>query len=152
MDKRDRSIREMRQRLKQFYNAYMQSLHALNGAALIDKSLKIAATKIIYKGITNGSFDPRLLESLARHENPLGALQDGWERYHDNTLHPVELTRILEISADSPDVRMMGLPSGILPKAMRTISEWLWLSRTSCTISQFKLVCWAEGQATRQEP
>ena len=115
MDKRDKEFKNMKQRLAQCYAAYIQTLHSYSGDGLIERAAEIAAAKAVYNSVKDIEFDAKLLEALAQHENPLKALQEGWLKYHDQSLHSIEMARILELIADTPDVKMLGLPSGIDP-------------------------------------
>ena len=115
MDKRDKDIKSMRQRLTEYYAAYMQTLQAYSMDDLIDRAAKIAATKIIYNKVKNGDFDERLLEALAKHDKPLEALRDGWLELQDIKMQSAGLNEVLELIAADNGTKMLGLPAGIDP-------------------------------------
>lgn len=71
-----KTLQELRQRLDENYNAFVQGWLSLDAPTLIEKAEEIAATKMVYKALRTGPF--RDMEYLLRFRNPLEVVRDQW--------------------------------------------------------------------------
>lgn len=82
MNKNEKAIKSLRERLNVCYAAYIQTLLAQDNTTLIDEAAEIAAAKVVYEEIINGNYDPKLLERLSQFDDPLETLRDEWVKNH----------------------------------------------------------------------
>jgi hypothetical protein len=71
-----KTLQQLRQRLDENYNAFVQGWLSLDASTLIERAEEIAATKIVYKTLRAGRF--RDMEYLLRFRNPLEVVRDQW--------------------------------------------------------------------------
>lgn len=95
-----KTLQELRQRLDENYNAFVQGWLSLDTPALIEKAEEIAATKTVYKALRTGHF--RDMEYLLRFRNPLEVVRDQW--IEEETCVPdEELDHVLWSVSDNSD-------------------------------------------------
>lgn len=110
-----KSVQELRQRLDENYNAFVQGWLSLDAPALIEKAEEIAATKTVYKAFRDGHF--RDIEYLLRFCNPLEVVRDQWIE-EENCVPDEELEHILWTISDRGDAEQnYELEQGVRPSA-----------------------------------
>ena len=72
--------RDIKQRLSEkldaSYNAYVQEWLRLDPVEMIERSVEIAATKLVYKQLKEGECNADYMEYLLRFQNPLEVVRD----------------------------------------------------------------------------
>ncbi|HEX2925307.1 MAG TPA: DUF3848 domain-containing protein [Ruminiclostridium sp.] len=89
--------RDIKQRLVEkldaSYNAYVQEWLGLDPMEMIERSVEIAATRLIYTQLREGEYNTDYLEYLLRFQNPLEVVRDKLmneqERIPDDTMENV---------------------------------------------------------------
>lgn len=95
-----KSLQELRQRLDENYNAFVQGWLGLDAPSLIEKAEEIAATKTVYQALRGGRF--RDMEYLLRFRNPLEAVRDQWIE-EENCAPDEEMDHVLWSVSDCGD-------------------------------------------------
>lgn len=110
-----KTFQELRQRLDENYNAFVQGWLSLDTPALIEKAEEIAATKAVYKALRAGHF--RDMEYLLRFRNPLEVVRDQWVE-EKNCVPDEELEHVLWTVSDRGDAEQnYELEQGVRPSA-----------------------------------
>lgn len=98
-----KSLQELRQRLDENYNAFVQGWLGLDAPSLIEKAEEIAATKMVYKALRGGHF--RDMEYLLRFRNPLEVVRDQWIE-EESCAPDEEMDHVLWSVSDRGDVEL----------------------------------------------
>lgn len=90
----------IRNKLEANYNAYIRQLQTLPADSLIEQAAQIAATKLIFKELCEGSYSTEQMEYLLRFKNPLEVVRDHWLLEHNVPLDGDNMEHILWTLSD----------------------------------------------------
>lgn len=114
-----KSLEELRQRLDENYNAFVQGWLSLDAPTLIEKAEEIASTRKVYKVLRTGHFSN--MEYLLRFRNPLEVVRDQWTE-EESCAPDEELEHVLWSVSDRGDAEQnYDLVEGLRPSEQQGV-------------------------------